>query len=149
MLLLTKPPSFHVPQSIPSSSSSPAAKSGNKPAVDHGIACEPTSSLQEGAHLWLAVEIDGRIWPKESEVHIEEDGSWSKTVFEEEAAGKFSLLLYAANAEGNDYIRAWLRSCDQTGSYPELLGAPGLTYLARIDGLRRDLPPFEAAGVAP
>jgi hypothetical protein len=119
-------------------------------AVGDTFLCSGSASgLREGVHLWLAVEIDGRIWPRECEVHVEEDGSWSKTVFEEEAAGKFSLLLYAANAEGNDYIRAWLRSCDETGSYPELMGAPGLTRLARINGLRRNLPPFEAAGVAP
>jgi hypothetical protein len=118
-------------------------------AVGGRFLCSGSASgLQEGAHLWLAVEIDGRIWPKESEVHVEEDGSWSKTVFEQGTAGKFSLSLLAANAEGNEYIRAWLRLCDQTGSYPELR-APELIPLARINGLCRDLPSIEAAGVAP
>jgi hypothetical protein len=97
-----------------------------------------TSGIEEGVHLWLAVEINGRIWPKEGEVHVEDGGSWSKTIFEEGQAKEFALSLFAANSVGHKYICSWITSCEKTGgSYPELRRAPGMIRLWRVNGLSR------------
>jgi hypothetical protein len=83
------------------------------------------------------VEIDGRIWPKEGAVNVEDDASWNKTLFEEGAAEEFAVSLFAVNGEGERYIRDWFRKCDRAGSYFELRRTPGMIRLARINGLRR------------
>jgi hypothetical protein len=42
--------------------------------------------LGAGCHLWLAVEADGFLWPKEREIIVEKDGSWKEKVYEEGTA---------------------------------------------------------------
>lgn len=86
-----------------------------------------------GLNLWLAVEINGRIWPKESLILIENDGSWRKIIFEEGASGDFSLSLFAADAKGNKHIQAWLDRCNQFGTYPELRRTPGMIRLDMVN----------------
>ncbi len=88
-------------------------------------------------HLWLAVEIKGCIWPKEGEIFVDDDGSWSKTIHEEGATESFSLSLFVANKKANKRIRAWLDKCDETGNYSELRRLPGLRRVARVDDLYR------------
>ena len=99
------------------------------------------SGWVEGAgsnlHLWLAVEIKGCIWPKEGEIFVDDDGSWSKTIHEEGATDSFSLSLFVANKKANKRIRAWLDKCDETGNYSELRRLPGLRRVARVDDLHR------------
>lgn len=101
----------------------------------------PCSGWGEGVgsnlHLWLAVEIKGCIWPKEGEIFVDDDGSWSKTIHEEGATDSFSLSLFVANKKANRRIRAWLDECDETGNYSELRRLPGLRRIARIDDLHR------------
>jgi hypothetical protein len=107
-------------------------------AVEDTFLCTGwANGLESGLHLWLAVEINGRIWPKEGEVYVEDDDSWNKTVFEEGAIDQFSLSLFAVNAEGDKHIRDWFKTCDRTGSYSELRRTSGMIRLARVNGLRR------------
>lgn len=93
--------------------------------------------LGAGCHLWLAVEIEGRIWPKERELHVEEDGTWRGTISEEGTVDAFSLSLYAASGKASQRIRAWLDRGDETGRYEELRRLPGTRRLDRVDRLRR------------
>jgi hypothetical protein len=96
-----------------------------------------SSGLESGLYLWLVVEIDGRLWPKEGEISVRDDGSWSKTIFEEGAADEFSLSLWAVNARGDGHVRDWFKECDRTGNYRELRRASGMQRLAKVSGLRR------------
>ncbi|NRR30933.1 hypothetical protein HSX11_12160 [Oxalobacteraceae bacterium] len=110
--------------------------------VDTTFVCSGCATgLQPGLHLWLAVEVEGRLWPKESEVSVKEDGSWSKTIFEEGQAGEFSLSLWATNGSGDRYIRNWLEQSDRSGNYHELRRTQGMRRLARVNGLHRELEP--------
>jgi hypothetical protein len=93
--------------------------------------------LVPGLHLWLATEIEGRIWPKEGQVIVNDSGLWKKTVCEEGAAAKFSISLFSADEEGHRQIRNWFESCESSGSYTELRKPPGMIRLARVDGLCR------------
>jgi hypothetical protein len=93
--------------------------------------------LGPGSHLWLAVEVEGRIWPKEREVLVEKDGSWKETIYEEGRTPTFSLSLFVADNRANKRIRAWLDKGDETGRYEELRRLPGTRRIARVDGLRR------------
>jgi len=90
-----------------------------------------------GCHLWLAVEIGGRIWPKEHELHLEEDSTWKGKISEEGTVDAFSLSLYAANRKANQQIRAWLDRGDAAGKYKELRRISGTRRIARVDGLHR------------
>ena len=102
------------------------------------IACSGwAEGLGSNLHLWLAVEIKGRIWPKEGEVFVDNDGSWNKTIHEEGVTDSFSLSLFVANKKANRQIRAWLDECDETGHYSEFRRLPGLRRIARVDDLHR------------
>ena len=89
--------------------------------------------LGPGLNLWLAVELNGRIWPKESPIYVEDDGSWEKNVFEQGASDDFSLSLFAADTRGNKHVRAWLDAGDKLGTYPELRRTPGMIRLDNVN----------------
>ena len=106
--------------------------------VDTTFACAGHAfGLQPGLHLWLAVEIDGRLWPKEGEVSVREDGSWRKTIFEEGAPGEFALSLWVMTARADRSVRKWLERGDSQGDYSELHRMAGMQRLARVHGLQR------------
>ncbi len=88
--------------------------------------------------LWLTVEIDDRIWPKEGAVFVDIHGQWSQPVFEDGIAGQTGLSLWAANAEADHKLRAWLDGGNRTRTFPELRPLPGMKRLARVRGLRRE-----------
>ncbi|HXT64464.1 MAG TPA: hypothetical protein VN696_15605 [Pyrinomonadaceae bacterium] len=90
----------------------------------------------QGVYLWLAVEIDGRIWPKEAHVTVDQNGQWNQSVFEDGHPDQFELSLWAANADANDRLRAWLINGQQTGVYPELRPFSGMKRLWRVEKLR-------------
>ncbi len=87
-----------------------------------------------GCHIWLAVEIDGFIWPKEREIH-DDDNHWSFEVFEQGSPATFSIALYAASERANKRIRSWLDRGDRTGHYERLRRLPDTRRLALVDGL--------------
>jgi hypothetical protein len=103
--------------------------------------CSGSASVpQPDVHLWLAVEIEGRIWPKERELTVT-DESWTRTVFEEGTNETFALSLFAANPEAHRYLKTWLASCDKQGKYPELRRTAGMIRLSRVTALTRTLQP--------
>ncbi len=117
--------------------------------VGDSFVCSGTAACLQPdlrSHLWLATEIEGRIWPKETEIVVKEGGSWTKTIFEEGTNEIFAVSLFAANPEGHRYVQDWLRACDRKGTYPELRRTPGMIRLARVTGLRRTLPTTSAPG---
>jgi hypothetical protein len=94
--------------------------------------------MSKGCHLWLAVEANGFIWPKEREIFVEQDGSWKEYISEEGSSETFSLSLYVANNAANKHIRSWMDRGDETGNYPELRRVRGTRRLSRVDGLYRN-----------
>jgi hypothetical protein len=105
--------------------------------------CSGSTSVPKlpDVYLWLAVEIEGRIWPKETEVKVKDDGSWTRTVFEEGTNETFALSLFAANPGGHRYLKTWLTACDKQGKYPELRRTAGMIRLSRVTALTRTLQP--------
>lgn len=107
-------------------------------AVNSAFRCSGwAEDIRPGCHLWLAVEIKGRIWPKEREIFADEKGVWEGTISEEGEEDKFSLSLFAVNDVANRKIRAWLDKSDSTGDYVELRRLAGMRRLARVDGLHK------------
>ena len=108
--------------------------------VDATFLCSGRAAgLKPGLHLWLVVETDGCLWPKEGEVSVQDDGSWNKMIFEEGKADEFSLSLWAVNAKGDRCVRDWFKECDAVGNYRELRRISGMHRVARINGLHRVL----------
>jgi hypothetical protein len=106
--------------------------------VGSAISCSGwVEAIGRDCHLWLAVEADGYIWPKEREIFAEDDGSWKDTIYEEGATPVLSISLFVANNQANKRIRAWLDKGDATGNYEKMRRVPGTRRITRIDGLRR------------
>jgi hypothetical protein len=90
------------------------------------------------ARIWLAVEIDGRIWPKEGRIVVRDaEGHWSQPVFEDGTSAEFALSLWAANAEADRSLRAWLDASNRTRVFSELRPLAGMRRLDRVGKLRR------------
>jgi hypothetical protein len=87
-------------------------------------------------HLWLAVEANGLIWPKEGQIIPDDSGSWTATVFEDGATDLFSLSLLVADRRAHRNIEAWLDSGKRSGMYAELTSLRGTRRVARVDDLR-------------
>ncbi len=94
------------------------------------------SDVGADVHLWLAVEVNGLIWPKEGQIFADESGSWTATIFEDGATDLFSVSLLAADRRAHKKIEAWLNSGKRSGMYKELDSLPGTRRVARVDGLR-------------
>lgn len=104
------------------------------------VASGSARDLGKQARLWLAVEIDDRIWPKESRIVIRDiEGRWSHPVFEDGAADQFALSLWAVNIEADRVLQSWLDASNRTRTFPELRPLPGMRRLARVRGLRREV----------
>ena len=94
------------------------------------------TGMQPGLSLWLAVEVGGLVWPKESKVAPDQDNKWSATVFEDGATETFAIALFVADSKVDRRIGKWLEAGRSTGNYSELKGIPGARRIARVDGLR-------------
>ena len=106
--------------------------------VESTIRCSGwVEAVSPDCHLWLVIEANGYIWPKEREFFADDDGSWKDTIYEEGATATFSLSLFAANAQANKRIRAWLDHGDASGNYVHMRRVPGTRRIAKIDGLHR------------
>lgn len=102
------------------------------------VASGTVQDAGKDVRIWLAVEIDDRIWPKEGRVVLRDaEGHWSQAVFEDGTADEFSLSLWAANAEADRSLRAWLDASNRTRVFPELRPLPGMKRLDRVRRLRR------------
>lgn len=106
--------------------------------VENTISCSGrVEGMDSECHLWLAVEADGYIWPKEREIFAEDDGSWKVPVYEQGKTATFSLSLFVADSQANKRIRAWVDEGDATGNYIKMRRLPGTRRIDSINGLRR------------
>lgn len=87
-------------------------------------------------HLWLAVEANNHIWPKEREVHVLADGTWENTIYEDGATDKFSISLLSATPAAEKQIDDWIEAGKKSGQYAELNGIPAAERIARVDGIK-------------
>jgi hypothetical protein len=107
--------------------------------VTRTIHCSGSAtSVQPNMHLWLVVEANGFIWPKEGEVYIDKD-RWSATIFEHGVSKEFSIALLIANPEADKFIREWIEEGQRKGKYAGIKGIPGTERIARVDGLHLSL----------
>jgi len=97
------------------------------------------TGLQPGLSLWLAVEVNNLVWPKESKVAPDQNNKWSATVFEDGATETFAVALFVTDSRADRRIKKWLEAGRSTGNYSELKGIPGARRLARVHGLRLTL----------
>jgi hypothetical protein len=106
-------------------------------AVDRTIRCSGVvTGLQPGLTLWLAVEVGGLVWPKETRVLPDDTNAWSVPIFEDGVTEQFAVSLYVADARADRRIKEWLEAGRRAGKYSELPGIPGARRLARVEGLR-------------
>lgn len=105
--------------------------------VPRAFGCTGSASdVGPDVHLWLAVETNGLVWPKEGQIVPDENGSWTATVFEDGATDVFSLSLLAADRRAHKKIEAWLNKGKRSGKYQEISSLLGARRVARVDGLR-------------
>jgi hypothetical protein len=86
------------------------------------------SQWQREWHLWVAVEKEDLIWPKDPEVPVTGPHSpWKVAVYEEGTPpdSELTLVLYLVEDEGHQRIRDWLSIGNATGTFPGLRKIPG------------------------
>ena len=59
------------------------------------------TGIRPTTHLWLAVEANGFVWPKEGPVVVGPDNLWTAQVFEDGRSPTFHLSVFAAEGEGD------------------------------------------------
>jgi hypothetical protein len=89
-----------------------------------------------GIHIWLAVEVNGSIWPRERPLQVGQDGKWSTEVYEDGLVSKFSLILIAADEVAHVKIEEWLDRGKREGKYEGMNNIEGMVRLNRVDNLR-------------
>ena len=88
-------------------------------------------------HLWLAVEVDGYLWFKDSEVHVDaKHKTWSKSIKEEGKAPYISLRLYAANDEAHHEIVEWVKKGKAGDKYERITFVKGTARVDHVDNLQ-------------
>ena len=92
-----------------------------------------TAHIGKDVYLWLAVELNGRIWPKEGRISVGEKGGWKQSVSEEGSPHKFVLSLWAVDSNANNKLAGWLEHCVTTNDCP---GWPPLSGMKRLDRIR-------------
>lgn len=113
-------------------------------ALARTITCEGTArNIAKPCTLWLMVEVDNQIWPKEGQIQLDRYGKWRATIFEDGHSEEFSIGLYVATQAATDNIRRWLEVGRMTGNYPGMRGIPGTRRIARVDGLHSKNVKFE------
>jgi len=101
------------------------------------IAKGHATGVLPNTHLWLVIEADDHVWPKERELHVLPDGSWESTVYEDGRTKRFALAVYSADPQAEKFINDWLEDGKRTeGKYKAIGGIPGTERLARVDDLR-------------
>jgi hypothetical protein len=110
-----------------------------KQTVGRTIRCSGSATgIQPTMHLWLAIEANHFIWPKEVEVRVDRENRWKAIIFEDGAIKRFSVALLVTGPEGDKVIQDWLEDGRRKGEYAEMKGIPGAERIARVDGLRLD-----------
>jgi hypothetical protein len=134
---------FHARHSLPSDKGQRLRAAIDDPrpnqTVIRTIHCSGSATnIPPNMHLWLVIEANGFIWPKEGEVHIDKD-RWSATIFEDGVSNQFSVALLIANPEADKFIREWLEQGKRKGKYARIKVIPGTERIARVDGLHLSL----------
>jgi hypothetical protein len=98
------------------------------------LPCSGTIDVDPGGlHYWLAVETDGLIWFKESELKINSK-EWKASFRECGTSPNFSITLFAVNDSANSYITAWQNDgAIHNGKYSDLRWVRGANRLDRVD----------------
>jgi hypothetical protein len=91
------------------------------------------AAIPPDRHVWLAVQVDNLLFPKEPEIP-RQDRRWSVQVVEGgDAAQGFSLALLMVDADGQREIDRWLRRGRRRGDYQ---GLERVTGAAKLDVVR-------------
>lgn len=94
------------------------------------------SGFKPGMHLWLAVEVNNRVWPKEGEVQVA-DGKWQKELDEDGRSPELTVSLFQADSDAEKQIAEWIKESQRTGKYKGMIGeVPGTTRICRASNLR-------------
>ena len=93
--------------------------------------------IEKGTYLWLAIEVNKKIWPKEGRIFVDNQHHWCQPVYEDGTSETFDLSLWAVDKAADQVFADWLSKAQQTGDFPELKPPPGARRLARVDDLRR------------
>jgi hypothetical protein len=107
--------------------------------VGRKIECAGTiKNLAPNLHLWVAVEVDGYLWFKDSEIDVNTSRTrWSKTITEGGTPSEFSLLLFVADDEANEEINAWLvRGIRKNNNFDKIAFIRGAARLDHLDNLK-------------
>ena len=107
------------------------------------------TGMQPGLSLWLAVEVGGLVWPRESKVDPDRDNRWTAQVFEDGASEVFAVALFVGDPKVRKRIVKWLEAGRQSGTYADLRGIPGARRIARVDGLRLNMAPLSTEAPPP
>lgn len=100
------------------------------------------SPIPPAHHVWLALETEGLLFPREPEIPARA-GHFELEIEPEEAPGEpFSLVLMLVGAKGQRAIEYWLLQGALGEGYPGFERVPGATRLAAVNGLvlRSDRP---------
>jgi hypothetical protein len=94
-----------------------------------------------GLHIWLAVEVDNLMWPKERQLEVKPDGKWSAQVYQDSpptTKTDFSLSLIAVTDDANNHIKDWLERGKKEGNYKGMR-MEGLFRLYRTENLHLNI----------
>lgn len=104
--------------------------------VERAVQCSGrVQNLEAGYHLWVVVEIDGFMWPKEPPIEPRQDGTWEVTIHEGGQPDVFSLAIYAVSNDSHGDITKWIERGKVTASYPGLRRISGARRLAEVKDL--------------
>lgn len=116
------------------------------PGALKDLRCSGTvRNLVDGLHLWLVVEIDGFIYPKEPELtsRVKPEKQWTADINHDGPAKDFSISLVVANKNGNETIREWFDKAPQIDpstsrpyGYTKMSWPKGVVRVHRMDAAR-------------
>jgi hypothetical protein len=100
-------------------------------AVPRGFTVEGTlSAIPQDNHVWVAVQVDNLLFPKEPEIPAQ-DRRWSQQVVEAglTPGATFSLALFMVNELGQRAIEDWIERGVRRDGFAGLEGIPGSVKL--------------------
>jgi hypothetical protein len=91
------------------------------------------AAIPPDRHVWLAVQVDNLLFPKEPEIP-RADRRWSAQVVQGgDPSEDFALALLMVDADGQRVIERWLSRGQRSGDYP---GLERITGSAKLDVVR-------------
>jgi hypothetical protein len=102
---------------------------------EHFVASGTAEKIGKHVYLWLTLDINDWIWPKNGRVYLD-GGRWEQRVHDPTAA-EYGLTLWAVTAEADRRLRHWLKEGTLRRSFPGLPPLTGMSELAHVSHLRR------------